>query len=274
MNKKLEINKILATICLLLLSAVMLIPLLAILNISLKTEAEFLNYPTKIVTDFQWKNFLTAWKQADMGIYFKNSVILSLGSATLGCLISALAGFPLGRAHFKGSKFVFNFIMASMFFPGSIVANIYIMRLFHLYNTTHGVILLMGLTGLQINIFMITGFVKGVPRELDEAAFIDGCGYFKYMFSIAFPLMKPILATVFIFRVVGSWNDFITAFIFLLDKSKRPLTAGLYIFRGTYSTEWTLLCACIIIIAVPIIVLYIFMQRFIIAGMTSGAIKG
>lgn len=274
MRKRFDPGKLTANIVLMFFTAAMLIPLLSIVNISLKSEADFLNFPTKITTDFEWGNYLTAWKQADMGLYFKNSVILSLGSAILGCLISFMAAFPIGRGHFKGSNKLYNAILASMFLPGSLVATIFIMKLFNFYNTTHGVILLMGLGGIQLNIFMISGFVKGIPRDLDEAAFIDGCGYFKYMFTIALPLMKPIIATVFIFRMVGAWNDFITSFLFLLDKEKRPLTAGLYLFMGTYTTRWTMLAACIIIIAVPIIGMYVFLQRYIIAGMTAGAIKG
>ncbi len=271
---KIDNKKIAATIILLFVTLIMLVPLLSVLNISLKTDEEFLKYPTIITQNPQWNNFLLAWKKAEMGTYFFNSVFLSFTSAIISCLISAMAAFPLGRSHFKGSNAVFTFFIASMFFPGSLVATIYIMKLFHLYNTSLGVILLWAFGGIPINIFILTGFVKTVPRELDEAALMDGCGYLRYMFTIAFPLMKPALATVFVFKLIGSWNDFITPFLFLTDKSKRPLTAGLYIFKGSYSTKWTLMAASIILLALPMIIIYVFMQKFIIAGMVSGAIKG
>lgn len=274
MTNKKNLAKLGANLLLLIIALTMLLPLLSIVNISLKSETEFIKFPTTIVADIRWSNYLEAWGKANMAMYFKNSVILAFGSAIIGCMVCAMAAFPIARGHFRGSNLVYNFILASMFFPTSLVATIFLMKFLHLYNTTHGIILLLGLSGIQVHIFMICGFVKGIPRDLDEAAFIDGCGYFKYMFTIVFPLMKPILATVFVFRVIGAWNDFINPFLFLLDKEKRPLTAGLYLFMGNYFTKWTLLATCIIIIAVPIIALYVFLQRFIIDGMTAGAIKG
>lgn len=125
-----------------------------------------------------------------------------------------------------------------------------------------------------MSIFILTGFIKGVPRELDEAAVIDGCGYLRFIVSIIFPLMKPAIATVGMLSAIGVWNDFINPYLFLTTKGMRPLTAGLYLFFGEYFTNWTLLSAGIIIVVLPLIILYVFVQKYIISGVMTGAIKG
>lgn len=274
-NKRAEsLQKIIYLILLMIGAACILFPVAFLINTALKTNHDFINDPMALTTNPQWYNFVEAWKTAKIGKYIFNSIYMSLLSATVTCVISALAAYPISRNHFKGSQKVYTYFLSSMFFPGSLVATIALIKGMNLYNTQLGVILLWSMGGIALNVFMMTGFIKGLPRELDEAAFIDGCGYFRYIITFALPLMKPIIATVFIFRVIGTWNDFITAYLFITDDAKRPVTSGLYLFIGQYATDWTLMAASILIVALPMIVLYVFLQKYIIAGMTSGALKG
>lgn len=267
-------ESIFANIALITMSIIILFPILSIVNVALKTKEEFLKYPTHIVQNIHWNNFVVAWVESNMGMYFKNSVIITVSVVAGSCIIAAFAAFPISRRHFKGANFVYLLFMSSLFLPVGLVPLIYIMNTLNFMNTYHGLILLHIGSGLPITIFIFVGFIKGIPRDLDDAAFIDGCGYFRYILQIIIPLMKPAMATVAMLRAIGAWNDFVNAFLFLSDKQKRPLTAGLYMFMGQYSTNWTVMVAGVIIVALPLIITYIYTQKYIIAGVTKGALKG
>ena len=125
-----------------------------------------------------------------------------------------------------------------------------------------------------MNIFMMVGFIKSLPRDLDDAAFIDGCTYFRYILQVALPLLLPIVSTIIVFKAVRVWNDFLSPLIYLPNAKYRTISTGLYMFMGSYTNEWPLRACAIMIIASPMVVLYVFMQRYIIEGMTAGALKG
>src|SRR5690554_5577617 len=257
----------------------MLYPILILVNISFKTIQEFLREPNSWVSvNFfnasTYINYIEAWKKLEVLNRFMLTTIMTLSAGIITVIVSVLAAFPLSRGHFKHSNKVFAFFLASIFFPGSLVATINLMQLLKLYNNPVGVILLWALGGLSVNVFIMVGFIKGVPRELDDAAIIDGCSYYRYIFTIAMPLMKPIVATVFVLKVIGSWNDFVTPYLFLVSREFKTLSTGLFLFRGQYANNWPMLSAAIIIVALPMVILYIFLQRFIIDGMTQGALKG
>lgn len=270
---------IIVIIALLIMAALMLYPLFMLVNVSFKPLMTFLREPMSLdrinLFDSEtWQNYQTAWVRLEVFRRFWITVIMTLSAATLTSVVSALAAFPISRGHFKHANKVYIFFLMSMFFPGSLIATIFFMQLFRLYDNPIGVVLLWALGGLAINIFIMVGFIKGVPRELDDAAIMDGCPYFKYIFLIAAPLMKPIIATVFMLRAIGSWNDFITPYLFLTSQRFRTLSTGLFLFKGQYANNWPVLAAAIIIVAAPMVILYIFMQRYVIEGMTAGALKG
>lgn len=267
-------NKLLANLVLILVSLLMLGPALIIVNVALKTNQEFLNTPLTIVKSLQWHNFVEAWVQAEMGLYFKNSLFFTLLVSVGTCFVATLAAFPIARKHFKGSNVIYLLFLSALFLPVGLVPLIVVMKYLGFTNTYHGFILLKIGSSLSIAVFILTGFIKGLPRELDEAAAIDGCGYLRYIMMMVFPLIKPAFLTVAMLTGIGTWNDFITPFLFLTDKEMRPLTAGLYLFFGQYSTNWTILAAGIMVVAAPIILVYFFLQKYIISGVTSGAIKG
>ena len=265
---------ILANIFLMAVMVLMLYPLLQIVNIALKTNQEFLSEPNQIVRNPQWGNFIEAWQSAEMGIYFFNSFIYAFLVAIGVVIIASMAAFPISRAHVKGSNVLYILFLSALFLPGGLVPLLFLMKYFGFMNTYHGFIIMKIGGGLSVAIFIFYGFVKGIPRELDEAAAMDGCGYFRYVFTIVMPLMKPAIMTVGMLIVIAVWNDFIGPYIFLTDKEYRPLTAGLYMFMGQYSVNWTILAAGILIVATPLIVTFALLQKYIISGITSGSVKG
>ncbi|WP_309119136.1 carbohydrate ABC transporter permease [Paenibacillus sp.] len=271
---KINKNHLWANAVLMLVALGMLGPMLLVLNVALKSNTEFLRTPLTLTQSLQWENFRLAWVQADMEIYFKNSVLFTVLVAVGTCVIATMAAYPIARNHMKGANFFYLLFLSSLFLPVGLVPLLYVMQYLGFMNSYPGFILLKIGSSLSISIFILTGFIKSVPKEMDEAAAIDGCGYLRYIFTIVFALIKPAAFTVGMLIAIGTWNDFISPFLFLTYKEMRPLTAGLYLFFGQYSTNWTILAAGIIMVAFPLIVAFVFLQRFIISGITSGALKG
>ncbi len=281
LERKNLISKIVRKTCvyllLLVFTFIMLYPIALLVNFSLKTAKAMRVDPVSWVSfsEITFKNYEKVFEKLDFISMFFNSVFYSLISAAISCVIALLAAYPLSRKHFKGSGVVFAIFTVSMFLPGSLIATITLVKdVLHIFGTRLNLIFLWSCSSLQINIFMMVGFIKQLPRELDEAAWVDGCPYFKYVFIIAMPLILPIVATIFTIRFIGFWNDFLTPFIYLQNPVDRPLSTGLFYFKGQYADKWHELSSVIILISAPMVVLYLFMQRFIIEGMTAGALKG
>lgn len=255
-------------------AAVILFPLLMLLNTALKSPAEFLAAPTGLVPQIRFDNFARAWQEVNMGRYLVNSVIYTVCTVVLGCIITTLAAYPISREHFGASSALYLFFISGLFLPTSFIPTVFLMKKLALINTAWGYVILKTAGMIPLAILILTGFIRSVPRELDEASVVDGCGYFRYVFSILIPLIQPALATISILTAIGVWNDFLDPFLFLPKKDLRPVTTGLYMFFGQYATDWTTLTAAVLIITLPMIVLFGFMQRYIISGMVSGSLKG
>ena len=276
-KKNTAVKKVFIYAALILITAVMLYPMLLMLNISLKTYTNVLRNPMKLVFSeaVTFANYKAVWGNLNFFFTSFNTLWYCIVASVVAVAVAMLAAYPISRAHFKGSKAAFTLILLSMFLPGSLVANIILMQdIFRIYGTQFSLLVIWGLGGISMNVFMLVGFIKQLPSDLDEAAWIDGCSYFKFIFVISMPLMKPIIATLFTFRFVSCWNDFLTPYIYLSDPDLGTLSTRLFVFSwGTldYKHELT---AGILMVAAPMVLLYVFMQRFIIEGLTSGALKG
>jgi raffinose/stachyose/melibiose transport system permease protein len=146
-------------------------------------------------------------------------------------------------------------------------------RRLNLYDSRLGYVLIMA-SGVGVGPLLITGYLMSVPKEIDEAAALDGIGYLRYVFRFLPALIRPVLATVFILQAIGVWNDIILATILLPDQAKFPVTLGLFAFKGTYVSQWSLLAAATIIVAAPLLIAYLFLQRYLVASVVGGAVKG
>ena len=263
---------------LIILALVMLFPIGLVVNVSLKSIDEFRNNPTGIFEIKSFSelvaNYIDAFKVLDIFKRLLYTLFITISSAVISCIVVVLVSYPLARNHFKGTGKVLTFIIISMFFPGSLVANIFLVQKVGLYNNPLVLLIFWGFGGLTVYIFMAIGFIKTIPVELDEAAFIDGCGYYRYIFSIVIHMLKPILTTIFILKLVGAWNDFLTPYVYLVEDRYMTISTGLYAFKGQFSSNWPGLAAATFTVSTPVIILYIFMQRYIIDGMTDGALKG
>ena len=250
-----------------------LYPLLFLVNTALKSEADFISNPTGLVTSPEFSNFATAVDKGNFAAYLLNSVLYTLVAATLGTVVSLLVGFPVARGYVKHTRLWNATFAAMLFLPNTLITVFQLALRLNLYDTRLGYILIMA-SGVGVGPLLITGYLKSVPREIDEAAALDGVGYVRYVFGFLPTLIKPVLATIFILQAIGVWNDIILATILLPDASKSPVTLGLFAFKGTYVSQWSLLSAATIIVAAPLIATYVFLQRYLVASVVGGAVKG
>lgn len=254
------------------------VPLLLVFNVSLKSFNEYLLNPIGIVKNIEWGNYSQAWSEGNFAGYFANSLIYTVTATVLTIIVSLFAAFPVARGYVMWSGFIYMFFLLSQFLPNPMVAQYKLMLSFKEsvsffgYDTKLGYILLKT-TGTGVVFMMFVGYIKSISRDLDEAAGMDGSGYIRYLFQIILPLMKPVIATGVILTAIGIWNDFVGPIMYLPSPSNYPITFGLKEFRGQYGNIWPLLACGITIVAAPLIILYTFIQKYLVDGALAGAVK-
>ncbi len=250
---------------------IFLLPILYMVLLSFRTDSGFLAHPFALPHVFHFHNYVTAWQQASMAKYFLNSIIYAVVSPAIGLTLSVFLAFPIARGYVRGATWIYQVFVYSMFLPGGLIPLFVESQFLHLYNNMLGYIILHVGTGLTF--FFFVGYIKAIPKELDEAAAIDGCGYGRYVARILMPLMKPALATMGLLNFIGQWNDLIGPIVFLPSSHLWPLTRGLFAFYGQYTDNWPLLSAALIIVLMPLAILFLLLQRFLVAGVTGGSLK-
>lgn len=247
--------------------------LMAIIN-SFKTRGEILASAIALPTAPTLANYAAVIEATDFIKVFFNSCLVTGGGIVLNLLVSALAGYALARWRSKWANILTLLFLSSMFVPFHtiMIALLTTARDLKLAGHIWGLILIY--CGLQcpIPIFLIKGFVHSVPRELEEAAMIDGCGTVRLFLSIVLPMLKPILATVSVLNVLWIWNDYLLPYLIL----GKPLTIPLsqMYFYGQYNQQWHLIMAGFVVSTIPVVIFFLFMQKYIINGIASGAVKG
>jgi raffinose/stachyose/melibiose transport system permease protein len=252
---------------------VYLFPLAFLINTALKSDQGFYNDPVGLTKSPDFGNFPTAWSEGNFGATLINSLIYTICAAGLGTVISLVVAVPVSRGYVRHSRLWYLVFVLLLFLPNILVTQFQLVLRLGLYNTRLGYILIMAST-LGVGPLVMAGYMKSVPRELDEAAAIDGMSYGRYLLTFIPRLIKPVIATVFILQAISVWNDIIVATILLVDPGKSPITLGLYSFQGQYTSDWGLLAAATMIVAGPIVVAYVFLQRYLIGGVLAGAVKG
>ncbi|AEE97744.1 carbohydrate ABC transporter permease [Mahella australiensis] len=256
------------------LSLAILIPFLLVIINSFKTKQEAVLMNFALPKEFQWQNYITVIQKGKLVQSFLNSILYASGTMVFTILATSMAAFVLARRRTKLNQFIYFFIILGIMLPLNFVALMKVMQILHLINSRIGLIILYTAMQVPFGVFIIYGFVGTIPREIDEAAVIDGAGPWKMFFSIIFPLLKPVLVTVMLLVFMGAWNDFITPLYMLNTASKWPMTLAVYSFFGRYESEWNLVFADIVLTCLPVFIVYLLGQNQIVSGMTSGAVKG
>lgn len=251
-------------------------PLVWMLSSALKTQATVFTDMSVIPSNPQFVNFMEAWTKGKFGMYFFNSVFYTAVCVFGVLLISSLAAYAFARFQFPGKNAIYYMFLATIMIPvpGAIVALYVLLAKLDLINTRLGYLLPQINGGLALGLFILRPFFERIPKDLEDAARIDGCGRMGIYWHVAIPLAKPALAVVALFTSLNVWNEFILAQLVLQSQQLMPLQLGLVKFWGGTLTEYPLLMAGMSISVIPIVIAYIFLQRHIIAGVTAGALKG
>ena len=263
-------------------SLLSIFPFFWLLSTSFKgVNEDIFAYPPVIVPqDFTWTNYFEVWQRVDFMGYFWNSMLVAMLTVLLNLILSSLAAYPLARMQFKGKKIVFFSILATIMIPfQAIMLPVYIITL--KLNLIDSVNNFMGYLGLVMpfavsafGIFLMRQAFLKVPREVEEAAVVDGCNIFEMFLKIVIPMVKPTLAVLAVFTFIGSWGEFLWPSIVLTKDSMYTLPVGINNLQGMFSANWRYIAAGSIISTIPIIIFFLMMQRYFISGENDGAVKG
>ncbi len=271
-----SVSRTLIHLVLLAVSSLCIFPLWWAFSSSLKTQATVFSDMSFFPANPQWSNYVEAWTKGHFSTYFLNSCFYTTVVVAGVILISSLAAYAFSRFEFPGRDFLFFMLISTMMIPvpGTIIPLYVLLVKLGLANTQLGYILPQINGGLALGIFLLKTFFDDLPKELEESARIDGCGRLRVYWHIALPLAKPAIAVLAIFNVLNVWNEYILAMLVLSDRALMPLQRGLMVFQGAHITQYPLLMAGIIITIAPVILIYLALQKYIIKGITAGAVKG
>lgn len=247
-------------------------PLFMLVNTSLRPFTEYLQDPGGLAKDPSLTNFTEAWQLANFPQYMLNSAVYTAIATAVFIATSLFVAFPIARGYFKGSKALLTMYVVALFLPPALIPQFQLILNLGLYNTRPGYILLFLIN--PIGMIILVNYMKSIPRELDESAAVDGASYTRFVFKVIFPLIRPAVATVTVLHAIGIWNELILPTIYLTDPDLYPITRGLIVFEGVYGNNWPGIAAAVLMLMIPILVLFMFLQRYIIGGLTAGAVKG
>jgi raffinose/stachyose/melibiose transport system permease protein len=271
-RRRINWGKVASYAVVVLLAIIYLGPLLMLVNTSLKTTQSFAINATGLATELNFANFAEAWEKANFPRYLLNSIIYTASATAIFVVTGVFVAFPIARGYVKYAGALLTLYVIALFLPPALIPQFQLILNLGLYNTPQGYILLFVVNA--VGIVILVNSVKSIPRELDEAAALDGCGYMRFVWSIVLPLLRPAVATVTVLHAIGIWNEIIAPTIYLTSEKYYPITRGLIVFQGVYGSEWPTLAAAVLMLAVPMIILFLFLQRYIISGLTAGAVKG
>ncbi|WP_248926143.1 carbohydrate ABC transporter permease [Paenibacillus hamazuiensis] len=265
-------------ISLLLSTLIFWVPFYFVIMNSFKNSAEASLFNMALPTAFEaLNNYKTVLTADDYMVVraFYNSTVLTVFSIVVLVIVCSMAGFVLQRREGGRASSLINFlILTGLMIPPAIVPTIWVLNGIGLFKTMTGLTLVEVALHFPFAAILYKAFMATIPKELDESAFIDGCGGLRLFFSIVFPLLKPVTSTIVVLTAVGIFNDFVNPLYFLPGSENATVQLTLYNFTSIYKTEWNLLFADIVLISIPPLVLFLFFNKKIVAGMTAGAVKG
>lgn len=254
-------------------SIVTIYPLLMVILTAFKTrgEAGYLNI--NLPKAWQFSNFAEVWRYNFMRS-LGNSVFITIVSVTLTLLLSSVLSFVLARRNTRFCKAAYRFMTFGIIAPFAAMPTIQLLRFLGLYGSRLGLSLSYAALFMPFTTMIFTGFIKGIPRELDEAAVIDGVRGFPLFTLIVFPLLKPVIATAGVLNFMWVWNELQIPMYLLNSSTKWTLPLSVFNFYGQFSRYWNLVCADVVLVSIPVVLVYIFAQKYIVNGMIAGAVKG
>jgi len=252
-------------------------PLIWLVFFSLKTNQEVFNAsPFALPADPKWENYATVWTQGNINLYFFNSVWITLVSVALTILLASFVTFAITRMNWKLSKLVLGLFMVGLMIPvhSTLIPLFNFFLSINLIDHPLALILTYTAFNLPLTIMILLGFYSTLPREVEEAAVIDGSSIHRIFFQITLPMSLPVMSTTFIINMIYNWNEFVFINTFISSDSYKTLTVGIQNFIGQYSTDWGAIGATLVISILPILIAFVFLSNKIVEGIAAGAVKG
>ncbi len=270
------LSRLLQYAILIALALIILGPVLTAVLGGLKTTGELYDLPFGLPAVPRWENYTGILNSESFWLQLKNSVIIVTGTVSLTVTTSALLAFVFSRLVFPGRELIFNFFTLGLLFPVTIAfLPVFIqIRQIGLIDSYFGIILPLVAFGIPGSTLILRGFFRSIPSELEDAAYIDGCGTLGFFWYVLVPLARPALGAVIVLQTIVAWNEYFLPLLVLTDDSKWPLTLGIMQFQGQYGTDWGRVMAFVSLLIVPAVLFYILTQRYIVTGLTGGELKG
>lgn len=273
MLKAKNFRRIPANVLASLISLIMFVPIYLLIVNSLKDSIQSRAMSVGLPTNLHWENYLTVIERGKLGTAFVNSMFYATAATIIVVTFSAAAAFVLSRNRSRLHRFLYFFITLGLAMPINYVTLTKVMQVTHLINTPLGILLVYAATKISFGVFLMYAFIESIPREIDEAAILDGCGPFTLFSKIIFPLLTPAWVATAILSFLDFWSEFILPLYFLQSSAKWPMTLAVYNFFGMFESNWNLVSADIVLTILPVIVVYLMGQRYLVSGMTAGAVK-
>ncbi|MFV0527460.1 MAG: carbohydrate ABC transporter permease [Lachnospiraceae bacterium] len=273
MSKKSRKVNLILEIILWLVSVVTLYPILMIVITSFKTKGEASYLNIRLPESWQWSNYVEVFQANFMRTLF-NSIFITVLSVLLILTTSSILSYIIVRRDTKFCRGAYKLLTFGIIAPFAAMPTIQLLKGIGLYGSQVGLCLVYAALYMPFTVMLFSGFIKGIPRELDEAAVIDGATGFKLFRLVVLPLLKPVIATTGVLNFMWVWNELQIPMYLLNSSSKWTLPLSVYNFYGQFSRSWNLVCADVVLVSLPVVLVYILAQKYIIAGMTAGAVKG
>lgn len=255
-------------------SLIVVIPVIVLFVNSFKTQGESNSMSLSLPKKWVLENYGTVIEQGKLVSSFFNGLLYAMCSVVIIVVCVSAAAYVISRNRKGINNFLYYFIISGIAIPINNVALMKVMQMFHLVNSRLGIILLYAAINIPLSLFLSYGFIGTIPRDIDEAAVIDGCRPHQLFIKVILPLLKPILSTLFVLNFMAVWNDFTMPLYFLNNSRKWPMTLAVYNFFGAFENAWNLVSADIILTLIPVLVVFILGQKYIVGGISSGSVKG
>ncbi|MCJ8011877.1 carbohydrate ABC transporter permease [Paenibacillus sp. KQZ6P-2] len=275
-SKKYRFGTLATEIIMVLLALVFLIPFYFLFVNSVKTFGDLLTNAASWPKSFEWHNYARAWDITNFPKAFTNSLIVTVFSNMLLAMISAMAAYRMVRHNSRFNRFLFAIFVAAMVIPfqSVMIPLVKVMSTLNLMNSIPGLIVAYLGFGVPLSVFLFHGFVKSIPLEIEEAARVDGTSIYGTFFRIVLPLMKPMFVTVIILNTLWIWNDYLLPSLVLQSADLRTIPIATFAFFGQFTKQWDLALPALVLGILPVIIFFLAMQKYIVEGITQGAVKG
>ncbi len=252
-----------------------LLPIGDMVLLSFKSLSGIVSHPLGLPRHWELSNYVQAWQEGSLGTYLMNTAMVAIVSVAGITLLSSMAAYGIARFRFRGNQSVYLLFLAGLALPIQMIAIplFILMRQLHLIDHLASVTFIYMASGMSFSVFLLVNFIRNVPRDLEEAALIDGAHHFQVYWHVVLPLIRPSLSTVAILNCIAAWNNFFFPLILLSNPTKMTVAVGIMSFVGQYATQWNLLLPALVIVMLPTMIAFVFVARQFVRNMMAGAIK-